>query len=68
MEVFKGVITIKSNIEPENIDIIGIDIENKILIKYTINNQIHYINYEPRSIIYNQLFFEIINKSYLWNI
>ena len=42
MEVFKGVITIKSNIEPENIDIIGIDIENKILIKYTINNQIQY--------------------------
>jgi len=72
MEITKGVICVrtKSNTSPKNIEMIGIDLEGRILLQFNCEfiNNINYVEYLPHSKNYNQLFYEIINKSYLWNI
>ena len=72
MEILKGTIIIKSktNSLPRNIEMIGMDLEGRIIIKYIndTNEGINYIEYCPGSKIHIQLYFEIINNSYLWNI
>ena len=70
MEILKGTVCVRTNTNtpPINIEIIGIDLEGRVLIKYINNNEIYYADYIPCSKIHIQLYFEIINKSYLWNI
>ena len=72
MEILKGAVCVKSksNIPPKNVEMIGIDIDGRILLKYTcpVTNELNYTDYIPSTKIQIQLYFEIINKSYLWNI
>lgn len=71
MEVTKGYIRIKTtniHIKPTNIEIIGINVNNLVIIKYSIHNIIKYHQFIPDKQINNYLFFELLNKSPLWKI
>jgi len=71
MEIINGYIKIKrNNIEtlPTDIEIIGMNINNVVLIKYCINNIIKYHQFALNNKITNYLFFELLNKSPLWKI
>ena len=53
---------------PTEIDLVSVNMDNKITFKYKINNKVNYINYTPHKIFQKYVFFELINKSLLWNI
>jgi DNA repair protein RAD5 len=71
MEITNGVFQINSknylNLPPTDIDVIGIGMNNNIIFKYKLGNDILYHEYNVRN---HQLylFFEIINNSPLWAI
>lgn len=69
MEIAKGYIRITAdeNIMPTNIEIIGIDINNYVIVKYCLGSKMHYMLYSPERRNKTYLFFEILNKSPLWN-
>lgn len=70
MEISKGLIKVESkeNIPPNNINIIGINIDGHIIFKYCIGDKMYYKHYYPERRIQNYIFFEIINNSPLWNV
>ena len=71
MEVVKGYIRIKTTnnqIIPTDFQIVGMSINNLILIKYLIDGIIKYHQFMPDKQISHYLFFELINKLPLWNI
>jgi SNF2 family DNA or RNA helicase len=70
MEIARDSITIetKINILPSDIEIIGMGIDGYVIFKYKQNDKINYSQYSPNRRMYTYLFFEIINKSALWNI
>ena len=69
MEISKGNVKINNHdIEPTDINILGFNINGYIIIKYMTGEDINYTQYYPERRIQNYLFFEIVNKSPLWNI
>ena len=70
MEIARDSIRVetKINILPSNIEIIGMGVDGYVTFKYNQNEKIHYSNYSPNRRMYNYIFFELINKSALWNI
>lgn len=70
MEVSKGIIKIevKQNIIPTDIEIIGLNTSGYVILKYKISNRIYYTRFSPDNKMQTYLFFEIVNKSPLWNI
>jgi hypothetical protein len=71
MEVTRGFITIKTTnirIKPTNLEIIGINVNNLVILKYLINDIPKYHQFFADRHINNYLFFELINKSPLWKI
>ena len=71
MEVTRGYITIKTTnirIKPTNLEIIGINVNNLVILKYFINDVPKYHQFFADRHINNYLFFELINKSPLWKI
>jgi SNF2 family DNA or RNA helicase len=71
MEIINGNIKIKTtnmNIIPTNIEIIGINIDNLVVIKYFIQDTPKYHQFYIDKYNNNYLFFELLNKSPLWNI
>jgi len=69
MEILKisiPITTSSTSMKPDNIEILGIDNDNILNIKYTVNEVIMYLEYTLNMKIYTQLFFEIIEKSPLW--
>ena len=70
MEIYKASISIttSSTSIPYDIEIVGINLDGNINIKYMIDNINYYKDYNPENNHKLQLFFEIINKSPLWEI
>ena len=70
MEVSKGIIRIdiKQNITPTDIEIIGLGMDGYVILKYKIEDRMHYTQYYPDRRMQNYLFFEVVNNSPLWNI
>ena len=71
MEIIRGYIRIKTtniNIKPRDIEIIGINVNNLVVIKYFIQETPKYYQFVPDRQINNYLFFELLNKSPLWGI
>lgn len=73
MEIIKGIIKIKTNniqFEPTNVEIIGLNINNSVIIKYLSNNipKYHQFILSSNDKYNSYLFFEILNKSPLWKI
>jgi DNA repair protein RAD5 len=70
MEICKGCfkISVNTNITPSNIQLIGFNIDDYIMFKYNLGNSIEYIQYCPKKKIQYYIFFELINKSPLWEI
>lgn len=71
MEVSKVIIRIstKQNIAPTDIKIIGVSMDRYVILKYNINERIHYYtHYSQKHKMQNYLFFEIVNNLPLWNI
>ena len=69
MEIIKGCIKITNiNIKPKNIEVIGININNMVVIKYFIHENPKYHQFKPEREYINYLFFEFLNKSPLWKI
>jgi DNA repair protein RAD5 len=71
MEVSKGIIRIDDTIQNillTNIEIIGLGMNGYIIFKYNFEDHMTYIQYYPSNRLQTYLFFEIVNKSPLWNI
>lgn len=71
MEVTKGNIRIKTTniyINPTNIELVSININNFVVIKYLFGDIIKYHQFIPDRQINTYLFFELLNKSPLWSI
>lgn len=71
MEVIKGSVRIKTDnidIKPTNIEVIGINVNNLVILKYLINDITKYHQFVADKYINSYLFFEILNKSPLWKI
>jgi len=71
MEVTRGYTRIKTtntNIKPTNIEILCININNLVIIRYFIEGIMKYHQFVPDRQINNYLFFELHNKSPLWDI
>jgi SNF2 family DNA or RNA helicase len=71
MEITRGYITLKTNnkrIKPSKLEIIGINVNNLVILKYYINNIPKYQQFSADKPINNYIFFELLNKSPLWKI
>ena len=70
MEIYKGHLRIdtKQNIQPTDIELIGMSMDNYIIFKYKLGDKIAYANSSPDRRMQSFLFFEIINNSPLWSI
>ena len=71
MEIIRGYIRIKTLntlIKPSNFEIIGINVNNLVIIKYLIEDVPKYHQFIADKQISNYIFFELLNKSPLWNI
>jgi len=55
------------NSKPYNIELFNIKLGVNIIFKYKVNNKYKYVNYTSNDIEY-YIFFEILNKLYLWNL
>ena len=68
MEIIKGIIRTRANLKPTDIELIGINVNNSVIVKYNIGSKVNYFLFTPERQINSYLFFEIINKSPLWKI
>ena len=70
MEISKGSLRIETNTNtpPCHINLIGFNVDEYIIFKYNLNTKIQYVQYCPEKKVQHYLFFEIINKSNLWEI
>uniref|UniRef100_A0A6C0H7X6 RING-type domain-containing protein n=1 Tax=viral metagenome TaxID=1070528 RepID=A0A6C0H7X6_9ZZZZ len=70
MEIIRDIITVCTDRQSviDNITVHGINSNDYITIKYTIDNIIKYIKYQPHKKTHIYVYFEILNKSSLWNI
>jgi SNF2 family DNA or RNA helicase len=70
MEIYREPIRIVINkpIMPSDFKIIGLNIDGYVILKYNLENNIHYMQFMASRRIYNHIYFEIINNSPLWNI
>jgi len=69
MEIIKNNVLFDKvlNNKPTNIELFNVKIGISIIFKYKINNVFNYISYTGSEIEY-YIFFEILNKVYLWNL
>jgi SNF2 family DNA or RNA helicase len=70
MEVSKGFIRFDTilGMPPTDIEIIGIDMNGYVILKYKIGDKMQYIQFYPERRMQHYLFFELVNNSPLWNI
>jgi len=71
MEITKSCIRIKTtniNVKPTNIEILCMNINNLVVIKYFLGDVITYHHFMPDRQINSYLFFELLNNSPLWEI
>ena len=70
MDVYKGFTKIDTNknVIPTDIEFIGLSTDGYLILKYKIENNMYYKQYSPKYKMLTYLFFEIVNKSPLWNI
>jgi len=70
MEVSKGIFRIESkqNIQPTDIEIIGLSMDGYVIIKYRSGDKMSYTQYSPDRRMQTYLFFEVVNNSPLWSI
>jgi len=54
--------------QPTNIELISTSHDNKIIFKYNLNDNYYYVLHSPHKKNHFYIFFEILNKSLLWNI
>ncbi len=69
MLISQGIIKISSSIdkEPTDIEIIGLNIDSYVTLKYKINDVIHYTQFIPSKRYEQYIFFEYLNHSPLWS-
>ena len=42
MEIIKGIIRTRANIKPTDIELIGINVNNSVIVKYNIGSKVNY--------------------------